>query len=96
MECRDGVRLGISSVQVVGVDELEEGLVIEELGKRVFWVRVGQLITGGLPGTGMVEAREGADRIGYSSPWLLNDDLERKRVLVSDRLFSVRGMTREK
>jgi len=34
---------------MVGVDELEEGLVVEELGEGMIWVRVGELITGGLP-----------------------------------------------
>jgi len=38
---RNGVRFGIRSVEVVGVDELEEGLVVEELGERVLWVWVG-------------------------------------------------------
>lgn len=79
MKRRDCVRLGIGTVEVVGVYELEEGLVVEELGERVLWVWVWQLITGGLPCTGMVEARESADRVGYGTPGLLNDDLERKK-----------------
>jgi len=72
----DRVRFGVGSVEVVGVDELEEGLVVKELGERMLWVWVGQLITGGLPCAGVMEARESADRVGYGSPGLLNDDLE--------------------
>jgi len=89
VERRNGVRFGICSVEVVGVDELEEGLIVEELGERVLWVWVGQLITGGLPCAGMVEARESADRVGYGSPGLLDDDLERKKRVCCqiDRLF---------
>ena len=76
MEGSNSVRFGIGSVEVVGVDELEEGLVVKELGERVLWVWVGQLITGGLACAGMMEARESADRVGYGSPGLLNNDLE--------------------
>ena len=82
MERRNGVRFGIGSVEMVGVDKLEESLVVKELGERMVWVWVGQIITGGLPCAGMVEARESADRIGYGSPWFLDDNLERKRELV--------------
>lgn len=76
MKRSDRVRFGVGSVEVVGVDELEEGLVVKELGERMLWVWVGQLITGGLPCAGVMEARESADRVGYGSPGLLNDDLE--------------------
>lgn len=79
MKGSNSVRFGISSVEVVGVDELEEGLVVKELGEGVFRVRVGQLITGGLACAGMMEARKSADRVGYGSSRFLNDDLERKK-----------------
>ena len=93
MEGGNRVRFGVRSVQVVGVDELEKGLVVEELGKRVLWVWVGQLITGGLACAGMMEAGESAYRVGYGSPGLLNDDLERKeKITVRSTVFSVRGM----
>ena len=85
MECRDGVCFGVGSVEVVGVDELEERLVVKELGERMVWVLVWKLITGSLPCARVVEARESADRIGYSSPWLLDNNLGRKKG--SDRLF---------
>lgn len=95
MERRDGVRFGIGPVEMVGIDELEKGLIVEELGERMIWVWVGQLIAGGLPCARMVEARESADRVCYGSPWLLNDDLERKRdLVVRSIVMFVRGMTR--
>ena len=79
MERRNGVRFSICSIEVVGVDELEEGLVVEELGEGVLWIRVGKVIAGSLSCTRVVEACESADRVGYRSSWFLNDDLERKR-----------------
>ena len=81
MERRNGVRFGVSSVEAAGVDELEEGLVVEKLGKRMFWVRVGKLISSSLLSSSarMVETRKSADRISYRSPWLLGDDLEREK-----------------
>ena len=82
MERRNGVRFGISSVEMVGVDELEESLVVKELGERMIWVWVGQFVTGGLPCAGMMEARESTNRVGYGSLWFLDDNLERKRDLV--------------
>jgi len=82
VERGNGVRFGIGSVEMVGVDKLEESLVVKELGERMVWVWVGQFITGGLPCAGMVEARESANCVGYGSPWLLDDNLERKRDLV--------------
>ena len=56
MECGNGVCFGVRSVEVVSVDELEEGLVVEELGEGMLWVWVGQFITSSLPGARMVEA----------------------------------------
>jgi len=85
VERRNGVCFGVGSVEMVGVDELEERLVVKELGERMVWVLVGNLITGGLPCARMVEARESANCIGYSSPWLLDNNLERKKR--SDRPF---------
>ena len=43
MEGGNGVRFGIGTVEVIGVDELEKGLVIEEFGERVVRVRVWKL-----------------------------------------------------
>ena len=82
---------------MVGVNELEEGLVVEELGKRMFWVWVGQLISSSLPSARMVEARKSTDRISYRSPWLLDDDLEREKYFGCqiDRFIS-KGISRRK
>lgn len=91
MERRNGVRFGICSIEVVGVDELEEGLVVKEFGEGMFRVRVGQLITGSLSCARVMEASESADRVGYCSPWLLNDDLERKKFNVRLNSFSQGG-----
>ena len=92
----NGVRFGISSIEVVGIDELEESLIIEELGEGMVWVWVEQFITGSLPCAGMVETRESADRGGYSSPRLLDNNLETKKDSVV-RLIAplVRGSTNE-
>jgi len=68
---------------MVGVDELEESLVVKELGERMVWVLVGKFITSGLACAGMVEASESADCVGYSSPWLLDNNLERDLVIRS-------------
>ena len=88
MECCNGIRFGISSVEVVGVDKLEESLIVEEFGEGMVWVWVGQFITGSLPRAGIVEARESADRVGYGSSRLLDNNLERKRKKrSSDRLL---------
>ena len=64
---------------MVGVDELEESLVVEELGERMVWVWVRKFITGGLPCARVVETRESANCVCYGSPWLLDNDLERER-----------------
>jgi len=72
---------------MVGVDELEEGLVVKEFGEGVVWVGVGKLVTGSLACARMVETGESADRVGYSSLRLLDNDLERKENLLSDRLL---------
>ena len=76
MERCNGVGFGISPVEVVGVDELEESLIIEELGEGMVWVWVGQIITGSLSCAGMMEARESADGVCYGSPRLLDNNLE--------------------
>jgi len=75
VERRNGVGFGIGSVEMIGVDELEEGLVVEELGERVVWVRVWKFVTGSLPCAGVMETGESADGVCYGSPWLLNYDL---------------------
>ena len=82
MEGRNCIRFGICSVEMVGVDELEESLVVKELGESMVWIWVRQFVTGGLSCAGMVEARESANCIGYSPSWLLDDDLERNRNFV--------------
>ena len=41
MESRDRVRFGIGPVEMVRIDELEESLVVEELGEGMVWVWVG-------------------------------------------------------
>lgn len=75
VEGGNGVRFGIGTVEVVGVDELEESLVVEEFGEGVVRVRVWKLKAGGFPCAGMVKTGESADGVGYGTPWLLNDDL---------------------
>jgi hypothetical protein len=78
---------------MVGVDKLEESLVVKELGEGMVWVWVGKFITGGLPCAGMVEARESANRVGCGSPWLLDDNLVKKKIRSIVPL--VRGKTDE-
>ena len=78
VEGGDRVRFGVRSVEMVGVHELEKGLIVEEFGERVFWVGVGKLETSGFPCARMMEAGESADGVGNSTPWLLNDNLKRR------------------
>lgn len=83
MERRDGVGLGIGAIKMVGVDELEESLVIKELCERVVWIWVGEFIAGGLACSRMVEAGESANSVSYGTPGLLNNDLEKDFVVRS-------------
>ena len=91
MEGRDGVGLGIGTIEMVGVDELEESLVIKELGERVVWIWVWELITGGLACARMVEAGESANCVSYGTPRLLDDNLESKDLDVRSIEVLVRG-----
>lgn len=91
VERRNSVRLGIGTVEMVGVDELEKGLVVEELGEGMVRIWVGKFKTRGLPCSGMVEAGESTDRVCYGSSRLLNDNLE-KRFVVRSIATLVRGV----
>jgi hypothetical protein len=48
VERRNRVRFGIGTVEMVGVYELEKGLVVEEFCVRVVRVWVWKLVAGGL------------------------------------------------
>lgn len=90
MEGRDGVGLGIGAIKMVGIDELEESLVVKELGERVVWVWVDEFIAGSLACARVVEAGESANSVSYGTPRLLDDDLEKDLVVRSIRPL-VRG-----
>lgn len=87
VEGGDRVGFGIASVEMVGINELEKGLVVEEFGKGVVWVGVRQFEASGLACARMVQTGESADRVCYSSPWLLNDNLESERDFVVRSIY---------
>ena len=60
---------------MVGVDKLEECLVVKEFCEGMVWVRVGEFKTGSLSCARMVEARESAYRVRNGTPRLLNNNL---------------------